>query len=215
MGESITDLLLMGDKDDQLETFEDAPGQGSLTINVASGPHEVRIEPTVIQIAGAPARVENPAVRILESSTIVFTYGLIDVEATAFELTTAFDEKTYTITGKAAGVTPTKLAIIPENSLVRFELDGDNRGEIIATLPKDMISGIYSARTGSQEVPFDEIESGADSTTLSFSVPEGSKSVELYGTFVVPEFPFVGLLISITMGLAVLYLLIQKKANLL
>ena len=51
-----------------------------------------------------------------------------------------------------------------------------------------MIDGITVVKAGDQTVEFQKISSSDSASTIKFVLPEGSSSVEISGTTVVPEF---------------------------
>jgi phosphate ABC transporter phosphate-binding protein len=108
-----------------------------------------------------------------------------------FTVTTSLDGNSYTVTGTST-FTATEVEIIPEQS-VRITFDGD--GEVEMTLPKAMIDGITAVRTGSQTLDHEIVSSSSSSTTIKFTVPEGSSVVDIQGAMIVPEFELIALLI--------------------
>jgi len=60
-------------------------------------------------------------------------------------------------------------------------------GEIELLLPAEIVDGIYSVKSGGEDIPFKQAPS-TESTTLKFSVPTNSRSIEIFGSTVVPEF---------------------------
>jgi predicted secreted protein with PEFG-CTERM motif len=105
---------------------------------------------------------------------------------------------TATLEGNSYEVTAISTAkltaaeIDPDEKMVTVTFD--NAGEVELTLPKTMISGITNVTAGDQNVQFEQ-EDATNSTTLSFTVPEGETEVDIMGSFVVPEFPVVAALI--------------------
>ncbi len=78
-------------------------------------------------------------------------------------------------------------------------------GELEIILPRNLIDSkigeeddIYFVLIDADEVDFTEIKT-QDSRTLTISIPEGSDEIEIIGTKVVPEFPFVALIMGISM----------------
>jgi phosphate transport system permease protein/phosphate transport system substrate-binding protein len=108
-----------------------------------------------------------------------------------FTVTTSLDGNSYTVTGTST-FAATEVEIIPEQS-VRITFDGD--GEVEMTLPKAMIDGITAVRTGSQTLDHEMVSSSSSSTTIKFTVPEGSSVVDIQGAMIVPEFELIALLI--------------------
>lgn len=124
-------------------------------------------------------------------------------EPEPFTVSSSLDGKSYTVTGESATATATAFTINPKQS-VMVEFDGS--GEVELTLPKAMIDGITTIRAGSQNVSYEELSTSDSSTTIRFTVPEGSDSVEIQGAMVVPEFPVVAaLMLAATIGGIIAY----------
>jgi hypothetical protein len=82
----------------------------------------------------------------------------------------------------------------------------DGAGDVELTLPADMISGNITAMAGDEAIDVEVVEENEESTTVSFTIPEGQTEVELMGTNVVPEFPVVAaLILGITVAAIVGY----------
>jgi phosphate ABC transporter phosphate-binding protein len=113
-------------------------------------------------------------------------------EEQEFSVSTTHDGASYTVTGTSASAEATAVSITP-NQYVTVELEGD--GEIELTLPKSMIDGITMVRAGSTDVEYEEVSDSSSSTTISFMVPDGADSVDVYGATVVPEFGVIALLV--------------------
>src|SRR6185312_15604693 len=102
-----------------------------------------------------------------------------------FTISSTLGGNSYSISGQStANVKATSFAINPEQSV---KVTFDKAGEVELTLPKTMISGVNSVTAGSQTVNFTPTNN-ADSTTIKFTVPAGSTTVEIKGATVVPEF---------------------------
>ncbi len=99
--------------------------------------------------------------------------------------TTEFDGQTYKVEAKSSAVKVTGLAI-DSGKAVNVNLSGE--GEVELELPTAMISGISSVMAGSTDVNFTQVESDDDSTTIKFTVPAGTSSVQIMGAKVIPEF---------------------------
>ncbi|HXV46583.1 MAG TPA: phosphate ABC transporter substrate-binding protein PstS [Nitrososphaera sp.] len=113
-------------------------------------------------------------------------------EPDEFSVSTTHDGSSYTVTGTSASAEATAVSITPQQ-YVTVELEGD--GEIELTLPKSMIDGITMVRVGSTDVDYEEMSDSSSSTTISFTVPDGADSVDIYGETVVPEFNVIVLLV--------------------
>lgn len=111
--------------------------------------------------------------------------------ATESTATATLDGNSYEVTAlSTAKATAAEIDPIERMVTVTF----DNAGEVELTLPKNMISGITNVTAGDQTVEFEQ-EDATNSTTISFTIPEGETEVEIMGSFVVPEFPVVAALI--------------------
>jgi plastocyanin len=103
---------------------------------------------------------------------------------TETKVTATLDGKNYDITYKSTTSKATTATIDAGKSV---KVTFDKAGEVELTLPNAMISGINSVTAGGQTVDFTPTKN-ADSTTIKFTVPAGSTSVEIKGATVVPEF---------------------------
>jgi phosphate transport system permease protein/phosphate transport system substrate-binding protein len=120
-------------------------------------------------------------------------------EEEPFTVSSSLDGKSYTVTGKSTTATATGFTINPHES-VMVEFDGS--GEVELTLPKSMIDGITTVNGERPTV----VSETASTTTIRFTVPEGSDSVEIQGAMVVPEFPVVvAMILAATIGGIVAY----------
>ncbi|GEM_PF-214293 len=118
-------------------------------------------------------------------------------------LTSSLDGNSYTITGTSTGVQFTSFTINPHQS-VRIQVQG--KGDVILTLPKTMIDHITSVMAEGQQINYNIKSSDQSSTTIAFTVPDNTNSVDVMGTMVVPEFgPVVLLLVTIPIAVIVLY----------
>ena len=111
-------------------------------------------------------------------------------EPTESTATATLDGSSYPVTAMSTAKATAATIQAKESVMVTF----DKAGEVQLTLPKDMISNITSVMAGDAEVEFEQ-EDAADSTTLSFTIPEGETEVTVMGSFVVPEFPVIAALI--------------------
>jgi phosphate transport system permease protein/phosphate transport system substrate-binding protein len=119
-------------------------------------------------------------------------------EEKPFTVSSSLDGNSYTVTGKSTTIKATSFTIVPIQSvLVTF----NGSGEVELTLPKNMIDGISGIKAGSQTVLYQQLDASVSSTTIKFTVPEGSSSVEIQGAMVVPEFPVVtAMILTATIG---------------
>jgi plastocyanin len=104
---------------------------------------------------------------------------------TETKVTATLDGKNYDITYKS---TTSKATTATIDSGKSVKVTFDKAGEVELTLPKAMISGINSIMAGGQELLKDKPTETADMSTVTFTVPAGSTTVEIKGATVVPEF---------------------------
>jgi plastocyanin len=119
------------------------------------------------------------------------------------KVTATLDGKSYEITVKSATSKATSATIKAKESVtVVF----DKAGEVELTLPKDMISSINSVKAGNQELLNGQPTANADgSSTIKFTVPEGSTSVVIKGATVVPEFPVIAAILAVSIAALIGY----------
>ncbi len=86
------------------------------------------------------------------------------------------------------------------NSLI-MELDTTDSGQITVTLPRKTIDAkigtaddVFFVLVDGEEVSFDETKTAAD-RTLIIQFPSGAEEIEIIGTFVIPEFGAIAVLI--------------------
>jgi predicted secreted protein with PEFG-CTERM motif len=108
--------------------------------------------------------------------------------------TVEHEDQSYTITAVSAETSLTGAEIVPGES-VRLQFDGP--GEVEVTLPIEMIGSIDGISANGSTVDFEPVGEGADSMTISFTVPE-SGEVEISGA-VIPEF---GLIASLVLAVS-------------
>ncbi|MGI0036930.1 MAG: cupredoxin domain-containing protein [Nitrososphaera sp.] len=131
-------------------------------------------------------------------------------EPTESKATATLDGKSYEVTAMSTAKA-TAAEIDPAEMMVAVTFD--KAGEVELTLPKSMISGITSVTAGDQNVAFEQ-EDAADSTKLSFTIPEGETEVDIMGSFVVPEFPVVAaLVLGISVAAVVAYARFAKGST--
>jgi hypothetical protein len=138
--------------------------------------------------------------------------NVVESEPRLFTLTSSLDGKSYTITGKSAGVKMSSFEIDPNKS-VRINTEG--QGELELTLPKSMIGDIISITTDNQrKIQFDTANSDGASLAVTLTVPSETKFIEMAGTRVVPEYPmFAVMLFGICVSIVVIMLPRLVKHN--
>jgi phosphate ABC transporter phosphate-binding protein len=112
-------------------------------------------------------------------------------EEQEFSVSATHDGNSYTVTGKSASAEAPAVSITPEQ-YVTVELEGD--GEIELTLPKSLIDGITMVRANNEDIDYEKVSESSSSTTIRFMVPDGTDSVNIHGTTVVPEFSVIAIL---------------------
>ena len=96
------------------------------------------------------------------------------------------------------------LSIIPnfEANSLTIEISTTGDGELTITLPRAVIDAVlesgdddeFFVLVDAEESDFDETKS-ADSRTLTIAFPDGTEEIEIIGTFVIPEFGTIALMI--------------------
>jgi len=129
--------------------------------------------------------------------TMVGTVKILAGGPTETKVTAMLDGKSYDVTSKSTTSTATEATIQSSQSVtVKF----DKAGDVELTLPKTMISGINSVMAGNQELLKDQPITNTDSSTIKFTVPEGSTTVVIKGATVVPEFPVIAAVLVATIA---------------
>lgn len=112
---------------------------------------------------------------------------------TESKATATLDGNDYEVTAKSTTSMATAAEIDADEKLVTVTFD--KAGEVELTLPMTMISNITGIMAGDAAITdFEKVEAN-DSTTLTFTIPEGETEVDIMGSFVVPEFPLVAALV--------------------
>src|SRR6185503_11940578 len=112
-----------------------------------------------------------------------------------FTVSSSLDGDSYTITGAGADAKATGFTIDPQKSI---QLQVEGTGEIELTLPKTIISGIPEqggVMAGGEAVEYEIVDETGTDTVVRIKVPEGESELEIMGTFVVPEFGVVAVMI--------------------
>ena len=113
----------------------------------------------------------------------------------------------YTINGgKIISIIPD----IDETSLV-IKIKTTSDGELIITLPKDVIDGIFFVLVDGEEINYSE-ELNDNSSTLTIPFHDGSEEIEIIGTFVIPEF---GTIVVLVLAVAIIAIIaVTSKSRL-
>ena len=117
------------------------------------------------------------------------------------------------------GGTVTEMEIEMSSSSLVIELDATDDGSITITLPRDVIDSTMNDQDDSffvivdgEEVDFTETMSTSTERTLTIDFPAGSEEIEIFGTFVVPEF---GTIASMILAVAIISIIaVSAKSRL-
>jgi predicted secreted protein with PEFG-CTERM motif len=105
------------------------------------------------------------------------------------------------------------ISIIPdldETSLI-ITIETTTDGELIITLPKDVIDGIFFVLVDGEETIYTE-EVNDNSSTLIIPFYNGTEEIEIIGTFVIPEF---GTIVVLVLAIAIITIItITTKSRL-
>jgi len=92
---------------------------------------------------------------------------------------------------------------------ITFSLSEEMEGKFILSLPRGMISAeddqfvLINPET-SEPMDYDILESGVQYVTLEMTLPEGTNSVTVIGTAVVPEFGSIAILVLVVAIVSIL-----------
>ena len=113
----------------------------------------------------------------------------------------------YTIDGgKIISIVPD----IDETSLI-IEIRTTSDGELVITLPKDVIDGIFFVLVDGEEINYGE-ELNDNSSTLTIPFHDGSEQIEIIGTFVIPEF---GTIVVLVLAISIIAIIaVTSKSRL-
>ena len=132
-----------------------------------------------------PLNEEDESVQTEESTGIV---GLEERGDTSLDIQGV--NVNYTINGGKI------ISIIPdldETSLI-ITIETTTDGELMITLPKDVIDGIFFVLVDGEETIYTE-EVNDNSSTLIIPFYNGTEEIEIIGTFVIPEFSTIVVLV--------------------
>ena len=105
------------------------------------------------------------------------------------------------------------ISIIPdldETSLI-ITIETTTDGELIITLPKDVIDGIFFVLVDGEETMYTE-EGNDNYSTLIIPFYNGTEEIEIIGTFVIPEF---GTIVVLVLAIAIITIItITSKSRL-
>ena len=112
------------------------------------------------------------------------------------------EEEIYvTLDHDITGGTVTEMEIDMDSMSLIVKIDSDETGSITITLPRDVIDATINDEdddlfviVDGEEVDFDETTTSTD-RTLTIAFPAGAEEIEIIGTFVVPEFGTIAVMI--------------------
>jgi len=130
-------------------------------------------------------------------STVIPTEDPSTVTDTTVSVQGSSDLVGYEITGgKLLGVSPD----VESNSLI-ISIDATSDGSLTLTIPRSVLDATinggdddFFVLIDGEEVDFDETTSSTD-RTLTIAFPAGAEEIEIIGTFVVPEFGTIAVMI--------------------
>jgi len=131
----------------------------------------------------------------IETSFEFFTKGTLEETIDSFEVD-AGSYGTFDIDYTVRGATVKEMIVDSEIFALIVLLKTDDDGTITLELPRESIDakktdGLddkYIVLIDGAEVPYREVSTNADSRTITIEFEEGDSDIEIIGTFVVPEF---------------------------
>ena len=119
----------------------------------------------------------------------------------------------YTITGaKIISMTPD----LDAKSLI-IKISTTNDGELVITLPKDVIDtdeeGFFILVDGEETAFIEDLHDNSRTLTIPFY--NGSEEIEIIGTFVIPEFGVIGMLVLALSIIAIITVTSKSRLSLM
>ena len=119
----------------------------------------------------------------------------------------------YTITGaKIISMTPD----LDAKSLI-IKISTTNDGELVITLPKDVIDtdeeGFFILVDGEETAFIEDLHDNSRTLTIPFY--NGSEEIEIIGTFVIPEFGVIGMLVLALAIVAIIAVTSKSRLSLM
>jgi predicted secreted protein with PEFG-CTERM motif len=123
-----------------------------------------------------------------------------------------------TLDHKISGGQVTSMTADGNANSVIIDMDSTDQGEITVTLPREVIDATigdeddeFFVLVDNEEVPFEETTTSTD-RTLTIQFPAGSETIEIIGTFAIPEF---GTIAAMILALAIISIIaISTKSKL-
>jgi len=121
---------------------------------------------------------------------------------------------TFDVAYTIRGATVEKMLVESVSFELIVVIDSDDDGKITLDLPRQSIDAIKSDKTDDDfiilidgiEVPYEEISTDAQSRRITIDFEEGDSDIEIIGTFVVPEFGSITLLILTISIITIIFL---------
>ena len=108
------------------------------------------------------------------------------------------------------------ISIIPdldETSLI-ITMETTSDGELIITLPKDVIDGIFFVLVDGEETMYTE-EGNDNYSTLIIPFYNGTEEIEIIGTFVIPEFGTIAALILVVAIVSIIAITSKSRLSIM
>jgi len=116
-------------------------------------------------------------------------------------MTETHEDLYVTLDHDISGGTVTEMEIDMDSTSLIIEVDAIDDGSITVTLPRDVIDATINGEdddlfviVDGEEVDFEESKTSAD-RTLTIEFPAGAEEIEIIGSFVVPEFGTIAVMI--------------------
>jgi len=116
-------------------------------------------------------------------------------------MTDTHEDLYVTLDHDISGGTVTEMEIDMDSTSLVIEVDAIDNGSITVTLPRDVIDATINGEdddlfviVDGEEVDFEESKTSAD-RTLTIEFPAGTEEIEIIGSFVVPEFGTIAVMI--------------------
>jgi len=117
---------------------------------------------------------------------------------TIFEVT--YEDRKFNVTIIGQGIK--SLEFSQEDKVIALENDG-TKGVLEVEIPKELLDGEFTVIANNVDIEF-EISETATHSILLFDKPDGSKTIVIRGTTVVPEFPVVVMaVLSVIVAIAI------------
>jgi len=132
---------------------------------------------------------------------------------------TSVDDKDFGVSYKVSNGTIREINVNHESTSVTFKLENVTEGEIIISLPRELISALDNEFivlvTGlEQEIEYEIVKSNVAYVTLKMTLPEGIDDLTIVGTSVVPEFGVMAMIILVVSLLSMIALTKRQKLRL-